>query len=237
MNTNRTDETNKKNILDQKQIDFNNLETIERDFQKNTNLESECQALENQIQHLKNMLMATPGVPPTQYGAMAIEARKQELKDAEAELQQKEQQIAEIQAKYRGTTLTAEHNRIHTVAQGATTTPYQLAQNALNNAQTDYNNSKSANDDLEQKINDYEDATEKINTAQKQMDARQEAANKWDENNKNEYLELMGYWDFLQSGNTKSLFHISTKKLQDKMNNGEMNIMYTKWMQKHQYAA
>ena len=47
--------------------------------------------------------------------------------------------------------------------------------------------------------------------------------------------------EFLQSGKTKSLFHISTKKLQKKMDQGEMknryNDFYAQWLKSHPYAA
>jgi len=45
----------------------------------------------------------------------------------------------------------------------------------------------------------------------------------------------MAYWDFLQTGKTKSLFHLSTKKLQQDMDKGKMQAMLTQYTQ--QYAA
>ena len=69
----------------------------------------------------------------------------------------------------------------------------------------------------------------------RQKNELQRAADEWDDKHKNEYLELMGYWDFLQSGNTKSLFHWSTKKLQAKMDAGIMQQRLASW--NRQYAA
>ena len=81
---------------------------------------------------------------------------------------------------------------------------------------------------------------------QKKVDDRNKKQQTWDDANKNQYLELMAFWDFLQTGNTKSMFHLSTKKLQEKMNtksdvNGKkislMEQNYEAWKAANGYAA
>ena len=105
----------------------------------------------------------------------------------------------------------------------------------------DYEQQKIRNDGLEHNINEYEDAKDLKAITEKQMAERQKKSDKWDEEHKNDYVELWAHWEFLQSGKTKSLFHLSTKKLQDKMDGGKMknryNDFYAQWLKSHPYAA
>ena len=103
-------------------------------------------------------------------------------------------------------------------------------------------NQENANNTLQGYITQYDNAKADIETAQEEIDnarnakiKRQEDWNKWDENNRNMYNELMAYWDFLQTGKTKNLFRLSTKSLQDKMDKGKMQQMLAKYTK--EYAA
>ena len=46
----------------------------------------------------------------------------------------------------------------------------------------------------------------------------------------------MGFWDFLQTGSTKNIFKLSTKKLQKQMDNGQMAKIYNDWMHSQGYS-
>lgn len=122
---------------------------------------------------------------------------------------------------------------------------------------------KKALDEYEQKKTLYENESKRVKkqiepvekylAAKEIIDLRETAKKernkkvaKWQDDRKNNYLELMAFWDFLQTGNTKSMFHLSTKKLQEKMNtksdvNGEkMSLMeqnYEAWKAANGYAA
>ena len=102
--------------------------------------------------------------------------------------------------------------------------------------------------DLQENVSKYSDAVANKEKAQKDIDLREKEWGKWDEKNKDDYEELMAYWDFLQSGKTKSMFHISTKKLQAEMDKvhekddeykgkTEMQIKYAKWKKAHSYGS
>lgn len=124
---------------------------------------------------------------------------------------------------------------------------YNQAKNAFNVEQNKYNalSTDATYTDLNKQMGIYSDAITKKEKAEKDIETREKELNEWDEKNKNDYNELMAYWDFLQTGNTKNLFHLSTKKLQDKMKDKSkidptktnMDMRFLKWKQSHGYAA
>jgi len=119
----------------------------------------------------------------------------------------------------------------------ADNTAYLDAERNFNAAQIEYN--RLVNDgvynDLNAKMTEYSNAQEKVDKARNDKQVRQDNWDKWDQNNKNNYLELMAYWDFLQTGKTKNLFRLSTKKLQDKMDKGRMQKLLSNYTRN--YAA
>ena len=238
-------EARRKRVLDGRQAKFGAMNKIETDFNNRESLKNEITNILNEANILKNNLLAMPNPLANQYEQALADKIRKEFQKKEEEARQKINEVQQIEDEYNnvGLTLDAEHNRIHTITPPATQCPYDLAQMKLNNAQTAYDNQHNANETLRNHINEYEEATENIDTAQRQKRELQTAADEWDDKHKNEYLELMGYWDFLQSGNTKSLFHWSTKKLQAKMDarqtsgKTKMEEALLLWQQQHSYAA
>ena len=231
----RITEDRRRRVYEGREQQFAALEKIDNDYTERENLKNQAAPLMRDAITLRNDLQSMPNPLTDQYDILVAETKRQRLNKLLQDIQQIQDKINNIESQY--TNLDNEHNNIHTIVPPATQSQYDIAKNKRDNAKTAYENQQNANNDLADKINIYEEATENITTAQNQIAERQEAADKWDDNNKNEYLELMGYWDFLQSGNTKSLFHVSTKKLQKKMDDGRMNTIYTNWMQQHHYAA
>jgi len=142
-----------------------------------------------------------------------------------------------------GKALAAEYTKIHTVAPGMTDDPYTIAQKEQEAAKNRYEKKVKSNKNLNNKIQTYEEATSENKLLQKTLDDRDKADKNWDKDHKNQYEELMAYWDFLQSGKTKNLFRISTKKLQDKMDKTEkgntknnMTLMMEAWAKKKGYG-
>ena len=238
----RITESRRKMVYDGRQRQLEALEKVGNDYNERQNLANQLTLINNEGQILKNDLLAMPDPADNQYDIWVAETKRQRFNQIAQEGKQIIDKITEIESHY--TDLDAEYNSIYTVVPPATQSRYDKAMGKLNSAQTAYENQRDANNDLADKINIYEETTENIDTAQRQKAERQEAADKWDDNNKNEYLELMGYWDFLQSGRTKSLFHWSTKSLQKKMDSKKtghtktrMDERYLYWMQQHNYAA
>jgi hypothetical protein len=233
----RAIEARRKTVYEGREQQFAAMEAIDKDYTNYTQLKNDIATLLNQANAIKATMVATPNPTQNQYDKYIADKTAQDFAEKEKAIEEKIQATLEIENKYttQNLDLITEHNRIHTVASPHTQSPYDLAQTKMNNAKIAYENQQNANDALEHNINEYEEATENIDTAKRQISERQDAANNWNKNNKNEYMELMAYWDFLQSGNTKSLFHISTKKLQEKMNAGKMQTMLNDW--NRAYAA
>lgn len=129
----------------------------------------------------------------------------------------------------------------------ADNTAYLNAETAYSTAEAEYDNLSHDPTyiDLNAKMTEYSDATEAIEKAENDMRVRNEEWDNWDEKHRNNYDELMAYWDFLQTGKTKNLFHLSTKRLQSRMDKQSrsdptktnMDMRFIKWREQHGYAA
>ena len=196
-------EARRKQILDGRKANFDALEEIENDYNYWQNLETEKARIQNETQLLMNDLAAMPDPAANQLEILIAETKRREINKRRQQIQKIDNSINTVNAQYiaAGLTLDAEHNRIHTITPPATQSPYDLARMKRDNAQTAYDAQHDANEDLRNKINEYETATENIDTAQRQKQELQKAADEWDDKNKNDYLALMAHWDFLQSGN------------------------------------
>ena len=235
LNTNRTKEKSLKSAFDTAKNAFAPFEQTKTDYDNWQQLDTQRNGIKNEIDQLKNELQAMPNPAPDQNAAFEAETKKEDLKQKQQDLDNIENQIKEIQDRYPGTTVAAKFQADQNSGN------YNTAKANFDNAKNTYETQKTTNDGLEQKINDYEDAQGIIKETQKQKDARQKKADTWDKEHKNGYTELWAHWEFLQSGKTKSLLHISTKKLQEKMDNGGMkkkyDKFYAKWLESHSYAA
>ncbi len=117
-------------------------------------------------------------------------------------------------------------------------TPYKDAveKQATYQEQKDKLNKLSAN------IAQYENIVEQKKTLEDAKTSRQTKIAEWETKNKNGYAELMAYWDFLQTGKTKTLFHLSVKKLQEKMDEKNadgktlMQQKFEAWKTSHHYG-
>lgn len=63
-----------------------------------------------------------------------------------------------------------------------------------------YNNTVDQNNAQEDRIKKWENATKSIEEINERISKRDEVMDKWDDNHKDKYLELMAYWDMLETG-------------------------------------
>lgn len=90
---------------------------------------------------------------------------------------------------------------------------YNTAQNALNAAQTIENTAQQEYDDLNNSIQSFRRYTtenEKLNQA---IHDSQEQMQNWDANHVDHYLELMSYWDTLETISKTHSFELATKQV------------------------
>ena len=77
-------------------------------------------------------------------------------------------------------------------------------------------------DDLDAKINDYENATENLKELNDRIQKRNDTVNNWDDNHKDKYRELMAYWDMLETGrdsHTGKMYSWTPGSAKDKQKN------------------
>lgn len=210
------------------------LEEQELDFNQYNQLVVDCQAIEDEINGtpghpgLIAQLQNMPFPSINQHQEQQAEQMRQLLTQKQHDLANKRQEIQNIDGKYRATG--------GIIATFNPTIKHNL-ENAIQNSENALQREQQQNDILAQNINAYDNATSVIETCQDSITKRNEEYQNWDDNNKNRYMELMGFWDFLNTGHTKNLLRISTKKLQAKMDKGKMNQIYSDWMHDHSYAA
>ncbi len=106
-------------------------------------------------------------------------------------------------------------------------TEYNNKKAVYETAETAYDTARKKVDTQEMNIALYIEGKEQIKAAEEAMAKRAEKESKWDENNKNGYAELMALWGFLQTGQTKTMLFCSTKRMQDRMDAGEMAARFS----------
>ena len=185
-----------KNTYDTAQQTYdNNQYIIDNDTNlanQRTNLLNEIATLRTDITALENLLnnpatFAT--LPPATASALASQLMQKKT-SKETELQAKDQQRIQIDAERAANA--AAVNNARRAEPGLRT--------ARDNAQRDYNAAQTIFDDLDAKINDYENATENLKELNDRIQKRNDTVNNWDDNHKDKYRELMAYWDMLETG-------------------------------------
>lgn len=231
--TNITDIDAERRNLENAQATFEPMDKIYTDYNELILLDNNTagslgqkQQIEAALATLISEIQAYPYPAPDPITADEVEAKMQDYRQLTEELARVNARIQQINAAY-------PHPGSDIYAQYASIT--NGGQNSL------YETAKNKRDTLQQNIAAYDEAQIQIDSATNAMAERQDISDHWNANHKDLYLELMGYWDFLQSGNTKSLFHWSTKNLQKRMDdqnnpNNMQNIMQA-WMQQNHYAA
>jgi len=223
--------------LQKKSAEYNRSNELAVKFRQKESLEKKLQALdkvsiENELKQLKtdNQLDI---------------AKSEPLKKQYADIQEIEKQIKEIDDWYANEYQKNAQNKISMEDENKRLTTATNGQPSLLDKQkAEFETAQAAYNKLEGEITEFNDADDSIKELQSCIDKRNDALKNWDNEHKNQYLELMAYWDFQQTGNTKNMFRLSTKKLQQQMdkknqNNGksEMDNLFMQWRMKNGYQA
>lgn len=108
---------------------------------------------------------------------------------------------------------------------------YKNAKQAYDNAVADYNKAQNTSADTASKIQQFEEATKRIEELNRCISERDKTVNEWDEKHKNQYDDLIAYWDLLETGRDGrvgpfyNFFTLSKKKAQEKLNNNKNTII------------
>ena len=116
-------------------------------------------------------------------------------------------------------------------------TANQTAYNDYNAADAAYNADAAAYNDLNDRITQFNNATQEIQELNRSIAERNYALSHWQEKNTNMVLYLENYWNFLQTGKTRT-FRLSTKKAQAKFNANNVNdALLMQHIARHSLAA
>ena len=96
-------------------------------------------------------------------------------------------------------------------------TKYEKALADYNRADEQYQNLANAigYEDLSSKVSKFHDATKQVDELRTQIEEKENALREWPQNNHNKLLELENFWNFLQTGKTKT-WGLFTDKAQDR---------------------
>ena len=115
-------------------------------------------------------------------------------------------------------------------------------QTDMQNAQRVYGTAQNDVDDLNTKINDFDNATERLKELNERIKKRDDTVNNWDKDHQDKYKELMAYWDLLETGrdsHTGPMYSWAlgnAKKKQDKFNQNK-NAIFASYLNNYSMAA
>lgn len=166
----------------------------------------------------------------------------EEKKELENQLTQ---ELKSLQEEYDNITtdLTEKQDKINPSSAYATTVANartdmaanQVAHDNYNRAETRYSKYETARNDLNSKVQKFEDATKSIDELTDTIEEQHKIEREWPENNKNKLKELEDFWNFLQTGKAKT-WGLSTKRAQAKFDINK-EAMLNSFVAQHGMAA
>mgnify|MGYP004651464121 FL=1 len=144
-----------------------------------------------QLQNALNNPNTYNGMPPQAANALAVDIQRQitDLQQQERDIQQSLPQLQQQQQQ-----LLANPDIQSALASRP---QYQADFNA---AQTSYNTAQQMADQLGDPVHKFKNAKNRVDELNRQIDARNDEINNWDDKHKDKFQELMAYWDFLETG-------------------------------------
>lgn len=144
-----------------------------------------------QLQNALNNPNTYNGMPPQAANALAVDIQRQitDLQQQERDIQQSLPQLQQQQQQ-----LLANPDIQSALASRP---QYQADFNA---AQTSYNTAQQIADQLGDPVHKFKNAKNRVDELNRQIDARNDEINNWDDKHTDKFQELMAYWDFLETG-------------------------------------
>lgn len=242
----RTDLQNLKTDAEQKQNVFNAAQKQHDDAQDLIDQDSQYAAdltrLQNANFALNNTITAIDarlnnpqtfaGMPDATANALANSLMMQRM--------QAEQQIQQNNAEIQTTT----QKRAQIPAADLANARAHIAQyqTDMQNAQQAYDAAQNTADDLNTKIDDFDNATARIKELDENIKKRNDTVNNWDKDHQDKYRELMAYWDMLETGrdsHTGPMYSWAlgnAKKKQDKFNQNK-NAIFASYLNNYSMVA
>lgn len=201
----------------------------------------DAQNMTNEIQDIQNRIAAaqqflrnpnTGNLPPQSAAAMA-QAAAQELADLNRQLAAKQAELQELQNKYQ-----VKSRKLQQTPQKIPT--YQAD---LQAAENDLRAISSQNNRADTRLSNWDQAKDTISMLNAQIQQHDTQLQEWDDNHKDRYMELMAYWDLLETGrdtHTGPMYKWgllrSNKHSQSKFDK-QKNTLISNYMSGYSYAA
>lgn len=175
--------------------------------QQSTNLNSDIATIQAEMQRVAHALN------------MSQAEKQARLQILTQQKMQKEDELNQVTQ-----TLTQVSRDINNIITNPNWTNDQQAVARMQRMEQAYQNRVSRNDVLDSRLTQWKSATENIAELSRSIDKRNEEISNWNENHKDKYMELMAYWDMLESGrdtHTGKMYNwgargLSAKKAQKK---------------------
>lgn len=170
------------------------LESYDDLTQQINSANQELPQIQQDLQRLQNALNdpnTYNGMPPQAANALAVDIQRQitDLQQQERGIQQSLPQLQQQQQQ-----LLANPDIQSALASRP---QYQADFNA---AQTSYNTAQQMADQLGDPVHKFKNAKNRVDELNRQIDARNDEINNWDDKHNDKFQELMAYWDFLETG-------------------------------------
>ena len=170
------------------------LESYDDLTQQINSANQELPQIQQDLQQLQNALNdpnTYNGMPPQAANALAVDIQRQitDLQQQERNIQQSLPQLQQQQQQ-----LLANPD-IQSALNNRPT--YQTNFNA---AQASYNTAQQLADQLGDPVHKFKNAKDRVDELNRQIDARNDEIDNWDDKHKDKFQELMAYWDFLETG-------------------------------------
>ena len=170
------------------------LESYDDLTQQINNANQTLPQIQQDLQRLQNALNnpnTYNGMPPQAANALAVDIQRQitDLQQQERDIQQSLPQLQQQQQQ-----LLANPDIQSALASRP---QYQADFNA---AQTSYNTAQQMADQLGDPVHKFKNAKDRVDELNRQIDARNDEINNWDDKHNDKFQELMAYWDFLETG-------------------------------------
>ena len=170
------------------------LESYDDLTQQINNANQALPQIQQNLQQLQNALNnpnTYNGMPPQAANALAVDIQRQitDLQQQERDIQQSLPQLQQQQQQ-----LLANPDIQSALASRP---QYQADFNA---AQTSYNTAQQMADQLGDPVHKFKNAKDRVDELNRQIDARNDEINNWDDKHNDKFQELMAYWDFLETG-------------------------------------
>ncbi|MBO7042322.1 MAG: hypothetical protein J6W08_00445 [Alphaproteobacteria bacterium] len=219
---------NDMNTLQQKHDDYEtNKGIVDQDEQLKQQIDELTQQIADKQQEISQALNKynNPASYPAGMPQDLITERKKEYYVTYEKLQEEQQQLTQQKTDL-------ENQRTSNQAN------VNNARNMMSTLQGDYNqyNQLSGDyNDLKNKKEHLETATATINELNTAITNEQNALNTWDNDHKNKVIELENYWNFLQTGDSKT-WRLFTSRAQEKFDT-EKGALFQKYISQHGMAA